>query len=232
MAKTFEALQRAEREYQALRQPRAAVPQVSASSKIVSVVSPGGWHKLHYELSARNPDQPLRRIMFTGVGFGVGVTHSVIQFARAMSSVSGRKVLLVDANLKTPKLDRIFNIRPNVGFTDLLAPNGTKVFNIVKPGKNDLYAFPCGRFYPAGVCDFKSGRLNSLFKMAGEKFDYTVLDSAPVTKSSESRSLCSRVDGVLLVVDAGKTNGQLVAAAKKEIEAAGGRLLGVVLNKR
>ena len=232
MAKIFEALQRAEREYQKFRQERAAVPQVSASPKIISVVFPGGWHKLHHELSTHNLNQPLRRIMFTGVGFGVGVTHSAIEFARAMVNVPERKVLLIDANLKTPRLDRIFKIRPNIGFTDLLAANGTKVFNFVKTGKNDLYAFPCGRFYPDGVCDFKSRRLKALFKMAGEKFDYIVLDSAPIAKSSESRSLCARVDGVLLVIEAGKTGGQLVAAAKKQIEAAGGKLLGVVLNKR
>ena len=68
--------------------------------------------------------------------------------------------------------------------------------------------------------------------MAGERFDYIVLDSAPITKSSESRSLCARVDGVLLVIETGRAGVQQVAAAKKEIEAAGGKLLGVVLNKR
>ena len=232
MAKTFEALQRAERQFQALRQQRETVPRISTSPEIISVVSPGGWQKLHHELSIRNRNQRLRRIMFTGVNPGVGVTHSAVQFGWTMVTASGCKVLLIDANLQTPRLNRIFNIKPSVGFSDLLVPDGTKKFNFIMTGKKDLYTFPSGRFYPDGVRDFKSRRLDTLFKVAGKKFDYIVLDSAPITKSSESRSLCDRVDGVLLVIEGGKTGRQFVAAAKKEIEAAGGKLLGVVLNKR
>lgn len=232
MAKIFEALQRAEKEHQALRQRAAVVPEAPASPKKIPLVSPDGWAKLHYELSSRYLNQPLRRIMFTGISQGVGVTHSAIQFAKAMVHASGRKVLLIDANLNAPKLDRIFKIHPNIGFSDLLSPNGTKVFNFIKAGNDDLYAFPCGRFYPDGVCDFKSSRLNALFKVAREKFDYIVLDSAPISESSESRTLCAKVDGVLLVIEAGKTSKQIVIRAKEEVEEAGGRLLGLVPNRQ
>jgi Mrp family chromosome partitioning ATPase len=65
-----------------------------------------------------------------------------------------------------------------------------------------------------------------------QRFDYTILDSAPITTFAESQAICSRVDGVLLVIETGKTRRQVAIRAKKELEEAGGRLLGVVLNKR
>ena len=69
-------------------------------------------------------------------------------------------------------------------------------------------------------------------KTMGEKFDYIILDAPPVPKFSECWVLCTKVDGVILVLEAGKTRRQVALRAKKALEEAGGRLLGVVLNKR
>ncbi len=237
MGKTFEALEKAEKIFQKNMQQKAAVGAeekylLNTPVKDTTLISPNGWHQLQYQLSSRYPNQPLRRIMFTGITRGIGVTNSAIQFAKALMKASGRRVLLIDANLRTPRLHQIFNLNPYNGFSDLLAQNGTKVFQFKKPGKGDLYVFPCGRNYADGVCDFESSRLDALFKSARQKFDYVILDCAPISRSSESQALCAKVDGVLLVIEAGKTRRQVAQRAKKEIEEAGGKLLGVVLNKR
>jgi Mrp family chromosome partitioning ATPase len=65
-----------------------------------------------------------------------------------------------------------------------------------------------------------------------ESFDYLILDAPPVTIFSETQVISSKVDGVILILESGKTRRQVAQKAKKEIEAAGGNFLGVVLNKR
>lgn len=68
--------------------------------------------------------------------------------------------------------------------------------------------------------------------MMRDRFDYILMDSPSLDSSSEALTLGSMVDGVLLVVEAGKTRRQSARNAKEELEAAGGKVLGIVLNKR
>jgi Mrp family chromosome partitioning ATPase len=65
-----------------------------------------------------------------------------------------------------------------------------------------------------------------------EGHDFIVLDGPPIYGSAECRILCNRVDGVVLVIEAGKTRRHAAASAKDQVEKAGGRLLGVVINRR
>ncbi len=65
-----------------------------------------------------------------------------------------------------------------------------------------------------------------------ECYDYVVLDAPPVHGFSECLALCTKVDGVVLVIASGKTREHVALSAKKQVEEAGGKLLGVVVNKR
>jgi MinD-like ATPase involved in chromosome partitioning or flagellar assembly len=62
--------------------------------------------------------------------------------------------------------------------------------------------------------------------------NYVIIDSAPVTRFQDSQSICSKVDGVIVVLSQGKTRRQVAIRIKKELEDAGARILGVVLNRR
>ena len=238
MGNTYEALQRAEKEFPKLKmQTQTAVHSgekywLSPQAKSPAVLSSNGWHELQNKLLSRYPQKPVRTLLVTGTSHGVGVTSTVVKFAQSMAKAKNRKVLVVDANLKTPGLHHRYHFKPNGGVSDLLVNNGTNVFNFRRVGRKDLYVFTCGRKYEDGKCSFDSRRFDIFMNFARDKFDYTVLDSAPITSFSESQAICSKVDGVLLVLEAGKTRRQVAIRAKKELEEAGGKLLGVVLNKR
>jgi Mrp family chromosome partitioning ATPase len=79
---------------------------------------------------------------------------------------------------------------------------------------------------------FESGEFDQFLKTVRKRFDYVILDAPPVPVFSEFRVLCSKVDGIVLVVKSDETRRQVALRAKKEIEAAQGNLIGVVLNKR
>ncbi len=75
-------------------------------------------------------------------------------------------------------------------------------------------------------------QFNHFLEKMQEEFDHIILDAPPVPSFSECRTLCSRVDGVVLVLNSERTRRQVARRSKEQLEEAGGRLLGVVLNKK
>jgi capsular exopolysaccharide synthesis family protein len=236
MGKTFEALAKAEREFEKSKYDTAVesyekqwlIPPKEATP----LVLPDGWHGLQNKLISRYLQRPIRTLLVTGTSHGAGVTSTVVKFAQTLAKASDRKVLIVDANFRSPGMHLRFDISPRDGLSDLLVNNGLHIFNFKKTAQEGLYLFTCGRKYPVGKCKFESERFDKFMNIAQQRFDYTILDSAPITSFAESQAICSRVDGVLLVIETGKTRRQVAIRAKKELEEAGGRLLGVVMNKR
>jgi len=94
----------------------------------------------------------------------------------------------------------------------------------------NLYVCPCGKLPPNPVEVMGSKRMEEFLKIATGSFDVVVLDSSPVLGAAHVSLSPSLVDGVLLVVRAGKTDKKVVLEAKKQLEMANARLLGVVLN--
>ena len=94
----------------------------------------------------------------------------------------------------------------------------------------NLYVCPCGKIPPNPVEIMGSKRMEEFLKIAAGSFDIVVLDSSPVLGAAHVSLSPSLVDGVLLVVLAGKTDKKAVLEAKKQLERSNARLLGVVLN--
>jgi Mrp family chromosome partitioning ATPase len=103
---------------------------------------------------------------------------------------------------------------------------------IKKVGPGDLNVLTCGGKYSVPLSLFESGRFEQFLKTMDEMFDYVILDAPPMPRFPECRVLCTKVDGVILVIEAGNTRRQVALRAKSQLEEAGGRLLGVVLNRR
>lgn len=100
----------------------------------------------------------------------------------------------------------------------------------VEPGS--LSVVTAGSKLSGPMSLFESDRFDTFLKSMRAVFDYIILDGPPVPSFSEARVLCPKVDGVVLVIEAGKTREQVAVRAKKDLEEAGGKVLGVVLNKR
>jgi Mrp family chromosome partitioning ATPase len=94
----------------------------------------------------------------------------------------------------------------------------------------NLYVCPCGKLPPNPVEVMGSKRMEEFLRIATNSFDVVVLDSSPVLGAAHVSLSPSLVDGVLLVVRAGKTDKKIVLEAKKQLQMANAKLLGVVLN--
>jgi capsular exopolysaccharide synthesis family protein len=236
MGKTFEALERAEKEYQKvdagpafdsaeqhiLPTPKKSQAQI-ASCRVVD---------LKTKLMTHYAAEAIKTIMVTGTAHGSGASTIAISLATALAKDSRRKVLLVDANLRTPGLHDVFKIEFTDGVYDLLNKENGHSLKFRKVGPGELFVLPSGVNRAMGNGYFESPRFDKFMQSARKSFDYVILDSAPIGSFPDSQAICARVDGVILVIESGKTRSQVALRAKKELEDAGGRVLGVILNRQ
>ncbi len=237
MGKTHEALERAEKEYRetlgepppdtekamALKRPR----QLPAKAPLER------YQQVKVKLITRFPEASIKTILVTSTAHGDGSSTTAVGFATALAQDCKLKVLLIDVNLRFPSLHEVFNIEHDQGLFNLLTrDNNDKPTIFKKVGHGDLYVIPSGGRQSGLLTLFESIRFDNFLKTVREKFNYVILDAPPINGCSESRVLGPKVDGVLLVLESGKTRRQVAVRAKQELEDAGAKVLGVVLNKR
>lgn len=235
MGKTYEALEWAEKEYQVNRQETVREPLPAERATPPRRASTGSAMERYQDLKAnllsRYPNGYIKSILFAGSARGEGTSTTAVNFATTLARDSQLKVVLIDVNLRTPSLHKVFKTDPLRGLTDLvIAGRGTPTPLRVGPG--NLYLIPCGRHHSQPMTLLESDGFDKFLKAIRDDYDYVVLDAPPVHAFAEHRILCSKVDGVVLVIESGKTHRQAALSAKKRLEEAGGKLLGVVLNKR
>ena len=236
MGKAYEALERVEKE---LRKPgnraglntderRLLAPPKKSRAQIASrrVVD------LKTKLITRYATDNIKTILITGIAPGIGASTTAISLATALAKDSRRKVLLVDANLRTPGLHDVFKTKFKDGVYDLLNKKTVPSLKLRRIGPGELFLLPSGVNRDVENGYFESPRFDKFLQSARKSFDYVILDSAPVGSFRDCQAICARVDGVVLVLESGKTRSQVALRAKKELEDAGGRILGLILNRQ
>lgn len=183
-------------------------------------------------LNTQYPGKAIKTIMFTGATHGGGATTTAVNFAKTLVRDYQVKVLLIDANMRTPYLRDLFDIENEEGLTDIVLSNDSKPYKVISYNSSYLFVLATGGNYVGPVSLFESEHFDIFLENVREEFDYVILDSAPLPSFAEARVLCEKVDGVVLVLESGKIRRQVALRAKKELEDAGARILGVVLNKR
>ena len=242
MGRTFEAMQRAEKEYKKL------VKQAGVGPQERYYLAPDGKQNGHGNGHLR-PDRlgslktkiltrytgkaiKMKTILVTGTAHGGGTSTTAVNLATSLAEGSGKSVLIVDANLRTPGLHRFFKTGSFTGMSELLDVRGERSFDFKKIGDTNLYLFPCGVKRARSDGYFETPRFDQFLDNVRNSFDFVVFDCAPVPGFPDTQTLCSKVDGVVLVITYDKTRRQVALRAKKELEDAGAHILGVVINRR
>ena len=169
----------------------------------------------------------VRAIMVTSALPGDGKTLTAANLALTLSESYRRNVLLVDADLRRPALHDIFRV-PNVaGLTEGLTTAEPEPLNVLRITET-LTLLPAGRAQSDPMGILTSPRMRYALEEARSRFDWVVVDTAPVGLLADAGIVATLMDGALFVVRAGKTP---YGAVNKAIEALGrDRVLGVVLN--
>jgi protein-tyrosine kinase len=176
------------------------------------------------------PQQGCRVIMLSGSAPGEGTTEITIGLGLALASAMGRKTAIIDSNLRHPDLHARFGTS-EVGLGEYLNREvalDKALANTIVP---NMYIMPAGRSLESLAAVSKE-QITSFIADLREKFEYVLIDAAPVGTYPDWAVLCDKVDSVILVVKHGATRREVVKRTKDIITRAGGKILGVVLNRR
>ncbi|MGH7793867.1 MAG: CpsD/CapB family tyrosine-protein kinase [Candidatus Binatia bacterium] len=192
------------------------------------------YQKLRRRLTPTSKQGNVKVVMVAATTHGEGATTTSAILAATLARSGRSKILLVDANLRTPALDGVFNddIQHTEGLSDVVAADVPVESVIYQTNFPNLFLLPVGKSHSSPSYLFDGDPITNLLNDLRERFDFIILDGAPLDGYSESFFLASKVDGVVLVVEVEKTKKQTVRKIKKELEWGPINLLGIVLNKK
>jgi len=204
-------------------------PVVSSQSPLNPTVA--HYEELKANFLTRHANRPTQTILFSGTINGDGASSTASNFAKTLARDPTLKVLLIDANLRNPSLHNTFSITHTSSLAKLLeeAVPGKTPFLFEQGQVNVL---PSGGKYSDPTSIFSSREFSEFLQAMKQTFDFIILDGPPVLRASEARILSSKVDATILVIRSGKTRKQIAHRAIRELETAGGEVLGTVLNRR
>jgi capsular exopolysaccharide synthesis family protein len=179
-----------------------------------------------------NGDRP-RVIAVTSASPDEGKTTVTTNLALALAEI-GRRVVLIDADLRKPRLHEIFKVSNEWGLSDLLGgitpPEGSEG-TAAATSYGGLHVLPAGSA-PASISNLLySPRMLELLQRMRREFDMVLIDTPPMLQMPDARVLGRLVDGVILVVRSARTTKETAAAASQRLADDGTRVLGTVLNE-
>ena len=163
---------------------------------------------------------------------GEGKTTTAVNTALSLAQ-TGASVVIIDADMRRPRLQSIFNLRGELGLSSILSNdvNDEDVLAMVnKDETTGLNILSSGPIPPNPAELLGSDQMRKLLVSLESKFTHVVVDSPPVSSFTDGVLIASMVDGVLLVVHGGKSSRHIVRRSRQLLQDVGAKILGVVLN--
>ena len=187
------------------------------------------YRTLRTNLQFAKVDGELKTVMFTSTGPGEGKSTTIANTAVALAQ-SGKKVILVDGDLRKPVQHKIFG-KQNQGLTNILVENLNIRDQIQETGIENLRLLTSGPIPPNPSELMGSRKMSELLEVLKKDADIVLIDSPPVVAVTDASVLASQVDGVVAVLDSGAVRPEMAQRAKELITNANGTILGVILNR-
>jgi len=176
-----------------------------------------------------SPDRPHRVLLITSAAPAEGKTTVACSIAIAMAQ-AGRRVVLMDCDMRRPRVHRIFRCSNDVGITTALLDLNTLPESIRETEVGNLSVITTGPLPPNPAELLHSEAFEKLLALLRDQFDNIVIDSPPVAPVTDATVLSTKVDGTVLVTRAFKTRRDVARRAARTLQDVSGRLVGTVLN--
>jgi succinoglycan biosynthesis transport protein ExoP len=186
------------------------------------------YRKLRTNLSFTSVDKPFRRIVVTSALAAEGKTTTAINLAAALAE-TGKKVVLVDADLRRPQVGKRTGGMADVGLTNYLKGDAELMDLLQDSGIEGLTILASGPQPPNPAELLGSKKAGQGIQDLSTMFDYVIVDSPPLLPVTDAAVLSQWVDGVLLVARANKTRVPDVAASLEQLNAVQAEVIGIVV---
>ena len=172
-----------------------------------------------------------RNLVVCGAIANEGVSTVVAQFGEMLSR-RGERVVLVDGNPRHPSLHRQFHLPDAPGLAEYVAGSAPRELVIHPTGFANLSLVPLGRCADRSEADRVTEAIGDFTREIADGYDYVLTDADYIGSPFFSQGAVAAGNGVVLVVRAGRTNREVAGRAVETVRQVGGRVLGVVLNRR
>jgi capsular exopolysaccharide synthesis family protein len=176
-------------------------------------------------------DTDIRSLVVTSANPGEGKTTTTANLAVVFAQ-QGKKVLLVDADLRKPTMHTMMQVDNIFGLTNVLSRQAELEKCIRKTQVDNLHFLPCGAIPPNPAELLGSSFMKRFYRTACEQYDLVIFDTPPVLAVTDAQVMANLCEGIVLVVRSGKTEKEQAVKAKTLLQNASGKLLGVVLNDK
>ncbi|MDI9206550.1 CpsD/CapB family tyrosine-protein kinase [Ligilactobacillus saerimneri] len=219
------------------RKKKYSTDTMDNGAKLITAANPKNpvseqFRTIRTNIHFMSVDKPLRRIAFTSSSVSEGKSTVTANMAITWAQ-DGKKVLLIDADLRRSTLHRTFELPNNRGLTTILTSGLSKIdLNEVIPnsGIKNLDVLTAGPIPPNPSELLNSKRMLNFLKAVEPMYDLVVIDVPPLLEVTDTQVLSDKLDGIVLVVRAGVTQKAGVARAVEMLKISKARLLGYVLN--
>ena len=206
------------------------------ASKLMPIKQPRSpvaeaYRMLRTNLQFSDIDHPRRVLLMTSCGplEGKSVTAANLSIVMAQS---GKRVILVDADLRRPMQHKVFELEDAFGLTTILLNPSMPLDDVLQATSvPNLRVLTCGPIPPDPSELLSSKRMADVITTLRQEADIVIFDTPPALVVTDASALSTRADGVLLVVQAGRTRRTAAKQAKEALVAVGANIVGVVLNR-
>ena len=183
--------------------------------------------RTNIEFNRKNPEDNSITVVSGGAGEGKSTTLVNLAYVCAQG---GYTTLMIDADLRRPRLHTFFDINNSVGLTNYLTTELMLEDVILQTPVDNLYFMPSGILPADAAGILNSRRMSELLQDVKQRFDLVLVDSPPILGVSDASVLASEVDLTMIVVQHRKLPRNMLLRVKAAVENVGGNVIGVVLN--
>ena len=217
--------------------PVAASPNLllggSAADVVVGYASSPmveAFRALYTNIRLLSPETPIRSLAIGAATAGEGKSTIALQLAQTAAAI-GQRVLLVDGDMRSPKIHEKLEL-PNLrGLSDAIATDISLNEVIQKsPTDDNLFVLTAGSVPSDPIKLLSSKKMHSLMEQFQDFFDLTIYDSPPLVGLADASLLAAQTDGLVMVVGIDKTDRNMVLKALDGLKISGSPILGIVAN--
>lgn len=212
--------------------PRPSTNTSQAVMKRILTNSPAleAYRSLRFNIECSEFGRDAKTITITSSSRGEGKTTTAVHLAVAYAQI-GKKVLLLDADLRNPSIHFVFEMENICGLTNYLEGKATR-HEIIKESIVDHLSFiSAGPLTqnPSGL--LASQCMDTLLAELSAEYDVIIVDTPSLLTISDAKIMATKCDGVLLIIEYGQLKSNVAKKVKEELMLANAKLIGVVLNE-
>ncbi len=189
------------------------------------------YRAIRTSINYASVDKPLKTFMITSMDPGEGKTTTLGNLAIVFAQ-TGKKVLVVDCDLRRPSLHRVFGCQNSFGLSNLLAqPSEIPLEQVMQSTKTEnLHVLSSGPLPPNPAEWLGSKKMKKILEKLTDYADIVIIDTPPSLAVTDATVLAPQTDGVVLIVRAGQTRKDALKETVEQMRSANANIIGVVLN--